>query len=122
MLGTLVTTALVNTPPVSLILGPQKSAGLFPEICHHLQQMLNFSIALTKPEDDSYGSRSPNGSWNGMVEMLQSHRAHVAIVALTITQVCVCGHDVFHFLELGYLGWWKMSKDLISTFLPELPG
>ena len=33
--------------------------------------MMNFTYTILEPHDKSWGSRQPDGSWNGMVRMLQ---------------------------------------------------
>ena len=33
--------------------------------------MMNFTYTIVEPDDQSWGSLQPDGSWNGMVRMLQ---------------------------------------------------
>ncbi len=46
-------------------------AGQFADVFLDLQAILNFTYTLEKPDDKAWGIKYPNGSWNGMIRMLQ---------------------------------------------------
>jgi hypothetical protein len=53
-------------------------------------------------EADSFGSKSGNGTWNGMVELVRSGIAHVGIEPFSITKErseVVAYADTFGFLR-----------------------
>ncbi|KAJ9574389.1 hypothetical protein L9F63_012947 [Diploptera punctata] len=49
---------------------PVEIGGYFGEVWKILEKTLNFRSDYYKPSDYSYGSRLPNGTWNGLMSML----------------------------------------------------
>ena len=47
------------------------------------QDVLNFTFILTKPEDGQWGALQPDGSWTGMVKLLQDHDLDIAVTDFT---------------------------------------
>ena len=45
--------------------------GVMMEVLAHLSARLGFTYRLIQPYDHQWGKPSPNGSWNGMIGMLQ---------------------------------------------------
>ena len=46
---------------------------------------MNFTYTLTKPPDGAWGSIQPDGSWNGMVNMLAKQDIDIAVSPFTMT-------------------------------------
>ena len=51
--------------------------GMFGEVFFALQEVLNFTFSLKKPPDGQYGSKKPDGSWTGMINLLQTDQADI---------------------------------------------
>ena len=45
---------------------------------------MNFSTRIIISPDGKWGARDENGTWNGMIQTLQSRRAQLALTSLTI--------------------------------------
>ena len=46
---------------------------------------MNFTYTLTKPPDGKWGAIQPDGSWNGMVNLLAKQDIDIATTAFTVT-------------------------------------
>ena len=46
---------------------------------------MNFSYSLIKPPDGNWGSIQPDGSWNGMVNLLAQQDIDIATTDFTVT-------------------------------------
>ena len=46
---------------------------------------MNFTYTLTKPPDGAWGSIQPDGSWNGMVNLLAKQEIDIAPTDFTVT-------------------------------------
>lgn len=53
--------------------------GMFAEVFFALQEVMNFSFTVEVPQDGSWGALQPNGSWTGMVKMLQDDKLDIGI-------------------------------------------
>ncbi len=62
-----------------------KVHGLFQDILHELSSSLNFTYESRLSKDLTWGKRGPNGTYDGMLGMLQSGEADVLSAGLTIT-------------------------------------
>ena len=51
--------------------------GLFPDVWHSLQEILNFTYTLKPPPDNKWGSLQSNGQWNGMINELIQERIDI---------------------------------------------
>ena len=51
--------------------------GMFAEVFFALQEIMNFSYTLQKPPDGNWGALQSDGSWTGMVKMLQNHQIDI---------------------------------------------
>ena len=49
------------------------------------QEIMNFSYTLIKPPDGNWGSIQPDGSWNGMVNLLAKQDIDIATTDFTVT-------------------------------------
>ena len=49
-----------------------KMYGMFAEVFNNLQEVMNFTYTLIKPPDGQWGAIQPDGSWSGMVGLLQT--------------------------------------------------
>ena len=47
---------------------------------------MNFTYTAIKPPDGAWGAIQPDGSWNGMVNMLSKQEVDLGITPFTITQ------------------------------------
>ena len=48
--------------------------------------MLNFTFTLTKPPDLQWGALQADGSWTGMVHLLQTQQVDIAATDFTVTR------------------------------------
>ena len=46
-------------------------SGYFPDVYLVLKEAFGFDTNYTRPADRKWGIRNPNGSWNGIVGMMQ---------------------------------------------------
>ncbi len=51
--------------------GPPRMGGMFAEVFHAVRDIMNFTYELDVPPDGQWGANMGNGSWSGMVGMLQ---------------------------------------------------
>ncbi|TRY76223.1 hypothetical protein TCAL_14731 [Tigriopus californicus] len=51
----------------------------------HMSQVMNFTLQEVHPVDKIWGNPQPNGSWLGVIGMLQRHEADLSSEALTIS-------------------------------------
>ncbi len=59
--------------------------GFIPSIMSVLENALNFTTDWTEPPDGQYGMQDDNGSWVGLMGMIQKGEADLAAALLTIT-------------------------------------
>ena len=45
--------------------------GSFPDLLNTLADTMNFSYTLTPPPDNAWGGKQPDGSWNGMMNLVE---------------------------------------------------
>ncbi|XP_050727640.1 glutamate receptor ionotropic, kainate 5-like isoform X2 [Eriocheir sinensis] len=57
----------------------QTISGPMANMINILAEKLNFTYKLVQPEDGAWGSRLPNGSWTGMVGMVNRKEADLAL-------------------------------------------
>ncbi|XP_053197833.1 glutamate receptor ionotropic, delta-1-like [Scomber japonicus] len=68
------------------ILGqPKRYKGFSIDVLDALAKILGFKYEIYQVADSKYGSKLPNGSWNGMIGDLINKRADLAVSAITIT-------------------------------------
>ena len=70
------TTSLVETPFTSKIelnsfTGKYEIEGSFADLLHSLRDIMNFTFTLEPPADNNWGGRQADGSWNGMMNLVQ---------------------------------------------------
>ena len=70
------TTSLVETPFTSKIelnpmTGKYEIEGSFADLMHSLRDIMNFTYTLEPPADNNWGGQQPDGSWNGMMNLVQ---------------------------------------------------
>ena len=46
------------------------------------KDVLNFSYSLKKPPDGQWGAKQADGSWNGMINLLQTKQADIGLKKL----------------------------------------
>ncbi|XP_015511066.2 probable glutamate receptor isoform X1 [Neodiprion lecontei] len=78
----------IENPPMSTILTDEQGemigvGGLFGRILEILQEKMNCTFEYI--ECDSWGSISPNGTWNGMLALLNERKADLAASELVMT-------------------------------------
>lgn len=59
--------------------------GMYPDIWHNLQGLMNFTYQITFPPDMGWGTFK-NGKWNGMIRQLVDDEIDIAPAEFTITQ------------------------------------
>ncbi|KAJ4445628.1 hypothetical protein ANN_12310 [Periplaneta americana] len=60
------------------------ASGFFGNLWNTLQRLLNFTTRLERAADNAYGSLD-NGSWNGVIQMLQDKAVDVAVGEFRMT-------------------------------------
>ncbi len=84
--GVNVKVASVHLPYLSEMLPSGKDfTGFFPESFKVIQHMSNFSVEWVTPGDRMYGVQMENGSWSGLVGMLQRREVDVVAASLAFT-------------------------------------
>ncbi|VDI36281.1 Hypothetical predicted protein [Mytilus galloprovincialis] len=58
--------------------------GLCFDILNEIARRLNFTYSVIIPPDGAFGAELPNGTWTGMVGMIQSEQADLVVSSLTI--------------------------------------
>ncbi|CAG5116439.1 unnamed protein product, partial [Candidula unifasciata] len=60
--------------------------GLSIDFLHRLSQTLNFDFVLYEVEDYQWGTKFPDGTWDGIVGDLRSGKADMAVASMTIDE------------------------------------
>ena len=86
------TTALIDTPYITTMAPVQGKSGffhmegMFAEVYFSLQEIMNFTFTLVQPPDKQWGTLQHDGSWSGMVNLLQTQQVDVAATDFTVTR------------------------------------
>ncbi|XP_046458798.1 glutamate receptor ionotropic, kainate 3-like isoform X2 [Daphnia pulex] len=59
--------------------------GYCYEILHALQKIYNFTYEVKEPSDNTYGTITANGSWNGMIGMIIEHIVDIGVGPFSVT-------------------------------------
>ncbi|XP_046633088.1 glutamate receptor ionotropic, kainate 3-like isoform X3 [Daphnia pulicaria] len=59
--------------------------GYCYEILHALQKIYNFTYEVEEPSDNTYGTITANGSWNGMIGMIIEHIVDIGVGPFSVT-------------------------------------
>ena len=108
------TTALVESPFMTKLeknsqTGKYVTEGSFSDLLQLLGKTMNFTYTIEPPPDDKWGGRLPNGSWNGMMNLVDQKLADFG--KLKSSACCICGTKMQDF-QLLHL-WFKL---LIGQF------
>lgn len=73
-------TTLAETPFTSRLeynknTGIWEIEGSFPDLLNTLATTMNFTYTLEPPPDNAWGGRQPDGSWNGMMNLVEKELA-----------------------------------------------
>ena len=85
------TVALVDAPyiktmtPVEGQPGFFHMDGMFADVYFCLQEKMNFTFTLIQPLDKQWGALQPDGSWSGMVNLLQTQQVDFGATDFTVT-------------------------------------
>ena len=60
--------------------------GMFAEVYFSLQEIMNFTFTLIQPPDMQWGALQPDGSWSGIVNLLQTQQVDIAATDFTVTR------------------------------------
>ncbi|XP_076373247.1 putative glutamate receptor [Tachypleus tridentatus] len=60
--------------------------GLVFDLLNELSKRFKFHYQTEEPGDGSFGAKLSNGSWNGMIGMVERKEVHIAAGSLTITR------------------------------------
>ncbi|KAK4318682.1 hypothetical protein Pmani_010310 [Petrolisthes manimaculis] len=100
----LVTSVVNNWPFFNLTLGTdgllRPHSGIDVSLLNTMAQHLNFTYSVVVPEDGQWGTKLDNGTVTGMVGMVASHRAQLAIDEITVNDL---REDVVDFTFPYYL-------------------
>lgn len=103
---------LVN-PPFVVARDDGSYDGFLIEMLREFQSRMKFSYDMYEVPDGKFGSKSPDGTWTGLIGELEIGRATMALAPLTIT---VPRQDAVAF-SLPY-----MHSDLTAMFRRPSPG
>ena len=53
--------------------------GYYGDIWHNFESDMNFTTLIWNSEDGKWGGRNSDGSWNGMLGMIQKGKTEVAL-------------------------------------------
>ena len=56
------------------------------KIYFSLQEIMNFTYTLIKPSDGKWGAIQPDGTWNGMIDLLADQEIDIAPAPFTVTE------------------------------------
>ncbi len=59
--------------------------GIFPDVFHELQSILNFTYTIHMPPDGEWGAKRSDGSWTGVIGQLAAREVDVAAADFRIT-------------------------------------
>lgn len=66
--------------------GKLNVTGYLPDIWRELADTLNFTYIYHLSKDKTSGLESPNGTWNGLIEMLTKNEIDVAVIPLSMAK------------------------------------
>ena len=81
--------AILEDPPYVTVdnsSGQSVLGGYLPGVLDMLATGLNFTPQIVSPADGKFGVELPNGSWSGMVGMLQKQRAELMLASLAMLE------------------------------------
>ncbi len=80
-------TLKVTTVPSSrfMIKKDEGFTGLIADIVAKMADMSNFTVEWVVPNDGAYGSQGSDGSWNGMVRLLQDKKVDMSAALLSLS-------------------------------------
>ena len=78
------TTTLLESPfTYSLIFNDQtglyETRGSFTDLLNTLSKLMNFTYEVEPPPDNVWGGKQANGSWNGMMKLIQENKKDFGI-------------------------------------------
>ncbi|XP_070196715.1 glutamate receptor 2-like [Littorina saxatilis] len=68
-------------------MGNDRFEGYCADLIAKIAEIVGFHYILKQVSDQSYGTRLPDGSWNGMIGELIREEADIAVAALSISEV-----------------------------------
>ncbi|XP_071531472.1 probable glutamate receptor [Panulirus ornatus] len=90
--GRTLTIVTIHRPPFTFIsrgedgsVDTDTASGMDIDILNLLQRRLGFTYRLVYSYDDNWGSKLSNGTWDGMVGMVQRQEADLGVAPFTIT-------------------------------------
>ncbi|XP_035714501.1 probable glutamate receptor [Folsomia candida] len=87
--GRMLRITTVAGPPVVFVSktskGGVRSSGYLPDILKIVSAQLNFTYEIMTPPDNKFGNLEANGSWSGMVGMLERKEADIAMMSFSLT-------------------------------------
>ena len=87
-------------------LDPNRVTGMEFDVLRLFEKRLNFSLRATVPEDEAWGAEDENGTWTGIIGMVQRSEADIGasgLVAVPTSRKAI-----------RYLSPWKMSACTLS--------
>ena len=99
--------------------GDTKIIGMYADIIETLSIFLNFTYDIVIPDDLMWGSRNDDGSWTGMVGMLQRREVDFAVAALSASAL---RKEVMDFADIALqqtfvTGIYKKPEAIDGTFM-----
>lgn len=85
-LTTLVETPMTSSMKFNQSIGSYSVQGSFPDLLDILAGTMNFTYSFQAPADNAWGGKQPDGSWNGMIHMVQSELVDFAPTSLIQTK------------------------------------
>ncbi|PSN40732.1 Ionotropic receptor 129 [Blattella germanica] len=131
--GLKISTAVIDVPGRMTVQRNEKNitiGDLFGTLWNMLERRLNFKMQHSTPEINSWGWMENNGSWNGVIGMIQRGDVHMGACAIFVTSARIETIDfTMPLFDFGYSIFikqtnpYKMAWDsLISPFSPAFWG
>ena len=80
------------------------------------QSVLNFTFTLKKPPDGNWGALQSDGTWNGMVKLLQDQKADIGRAFYFRNCANLLWELVFYFQNCSDLLWKKPASVVKKNF------
>jgi len=82
----------------------QEFEGFIPDLLEHLSLLLAVDYNITLVRDDKYGSKNPDGTWNGMIgELLRGVRCWIRNCSTFYVYICCFLHPKSHWTSSSLL-------------------
>ena len=68
--------------------GPECFRGMFPDVFHEIQGIMNFTYTMHMPEDGEWGAKREDGSWTGIIGEIMGKKGKTCPKTHELIQNC----------------------------------